>query len=77
MSWHKPCVFCTFNGYWTELGSRFLFTHHLLILSWVPKLKAKIDNLITTAPVKQQPPVQHKGWIVSGQETLLHWAPVP
>jgi len=36
---------------------------------------APIPGLL--AAVKQHPPEHHEGWMVSGQETVLCWVPVP
>ncbi len=34
-------------------------------------------NYIVSATVNQHPPAHHEGWMVSGQETIFCWVPVP
>jgi hypothetical protein len=29
------------------------------------------------ATMNQHPPVHHEGWMISGQETVFCWVPVP
>ncbi len=41
------------------------------------KSDATVSYFILLARINQQPPVHHDDRIVSEQQTLVHWVPVP
>jgi hypothetical protein len=50
--------------------------------TYTRRIQGILHNCLTgseefTATVNQHPPAHHEGWMVSGQETVFCWLPVP
>jgi hypothetical protein len=49
--------------------------------TYTRRIQGILHNCLTgsefMATVNQHPPAHHEGWMVSGQETVFCWVPVP
>jgi hypothetical protein len=63
-TWFKPC------------GRTMRVLHRAP--NWHPQSSQRVfRSILPTATVNQHPPVHHEGWMVSVQETVFCWVPVP